>query len=80
MKHDVAISDRRVIALQVQRPRRHDVSLDRSVGVAEDRLVVDHFLTVQNNCRVPINDDDLITLPLTTGLSGILRRRDPIED
>lgn len=77
---DVAVSDRRVIALKHERAGGRGIREDRSVGVSDDGLVRNDGFTIEDDGGMSINDGDLIALPLPTGLACILGWSDASEN
>ena len=77
---DVPVRYVGVVALQIDRSRFCRVGVYGAGGWSGDWFIVDHFFPVQNDRDVPIDQRDVISLPLTTRSTGIFRWLDHSKD
>ena len=67
---DVAVVDARVVALEIDGAGPEFVGPQGAAGAAEERLVVDDLLAVENHGHVPVHERDVHGLPLAGGFLG----------
>lgn len=77
---DVLELDGRVVALQIDWSWRGRIGVDRAGGWPNDRLVVDDFDPVEHDGDVPIDEREVIGLPLSAWVTGLHCRSDAAED
>ena len=61
---DVSVLDAGMIALQIDGPFTRDVTKQSATGATQHGLVVDDFLPIQNDGDVPIDQRQVVRLPL----------------
>lgn len=77
---DVSIGDRSMISLEKKVSRGSHIGVKSAVGVSKNGLVIDDLFTVENDGGVAVDDGDIISLPLSSGFSGVVRCFDAVEN